>query len=153
MEFRVQAVGKVSSSRSEVRDDGWDSETAVIDLDPEVFTGEALWGVDGFSHAEIVFLFDRVPEDKVEYGARRPRGNSAWPLVGIFGQRGKNRPNRIGTTIVRIVSVDGLSLKVSGLDAVDGTPVLDIKPFMAEFGPRGTVVQPQWAAELMQGYW
>ena len=153
MEFQVKAVGTVSSSRSEVRDDDWDSETAVIDLDPQVFTDEALWGVDGFSHAEIVFLFDRVPEDKVEYGARRPRGNPAWPLVGIFGQRGKNRPNRIGTTIVRIVSVDGLSLKVSGLDAVDGTPVLDIKPYMAEFGPRGPVAQPQWAVELMQGYW
>ena len=153
MEFRVQAVGKVSSSRSEVLDDDWDSETSVIELDPLVFHEEALWGLDAFSHAEIVFLFHRVPEDKVEYGARHPRGNTDWPLVGIFGQRGKKRPNRIGTTIVQIESVDGLSLKVTGLDAVDGTPVLDIKPFMAEFGPRGTVEQPSWATELMHGYW
>ncbi|MDK1327475.1 TrmO family methyltransferase [Arthrobacter sp. zg-Y1143] len=49
--------------------------------------------------------------------------------------------------------VGGLSLEVSGLDAVDGPPVLDIKPFVAEFGPRGPVAQPGWATELMRGYW
>lgn len=153
MGFQVEAIGKVLSSRSEVRDDDWDSEQAIIELDPAVFTEEALWGLTQFSHAEIIFLFDRVPETKIERGARRPRNNPDWPLVGIFGQRGKNRPNRLGCTIVRIESVDGLALKVSGLDAVDDTPVLDIKPIMAEFGPRGPVVQPQWATELMRGYW
>lgn len=153
MGFQVEAIGKVLSSRSEVLDDDWDSEQAIIELDPAVFTEEALWGLTQFSHAEIIFLFDRVPETKIERGARRPRNNPDWPLVGIFGQRGKNRPNRLGSTIVRIESVDGLALKVSGLDAVDDTPVLDIKPIMAEFGPRGPVVQPQWATELMRGYW
>lgn len=153
MTFQVEAIGKVLSSRSEVRDDDWDSEVSIIELDSGGFTEEALWGLAEFSHAEVIFLFDRVAETRIERGARRPRGNPDWPLVGIFGQRGKNRPNRIGTTIVRIDSVDGLSLKVSGLDAVDGTPVLDIKPFMAEFGPRGPLVQPQWATELMRGYW
>ena len=153
MKFQVEAIGKVGSSRSDVRDDGWDSEQALIELDPAVFSDEALWGLAGFSHAEVLFLFDRVPENKVERGARRPRGNPDWPMVGIFRQRGKNRPNRIGSTIVQLISVDGLTLKVAGLDAVDGTPVLDIKPFMAEFGPRGPVVQPRWATELMADYW
>ncbi|MDN3904870.1 SAM-dependent methyltransferase [Arthrobacter sp. YD2] len=153
MELRMEAIGAVSSSRSEVLDDDWDSENAVISLDPALFTEEALWGLAEFSHAEILFVFDQVPESKIERGARRPRGNTDWPLVGIFAQRGKNRPNRIGSTVVRIESVDGLSMKVSGLDAVDGTPVLDIKPFMAEFGPRGAVIQPRWATELMRGYW
>ena len=153
MELLMEAIGAVSSSRSEVRDDDWDSENAVITLDPARFTEEALWGLAEFSHAEILFVFDQVPESKIERGARRPRGNTDWPLVGIFAQRGKNRPNRIGSTVVRIESVDGLSMEVSGLDAVDGTPVLDIKPFMAEFGPRGAVIQPRWATELMRGYW
>lgn len=153
MELLMEAIGAVSSSRSEVLDDDWDSENAVISLDPALFTEEALWGLAEFSHAEILFVFDQVPESKIERGARRPRGNTDWPLVGIFAQRGKNRPNRIGSTVVRIESVDGLSMKVSGLDAVDGTPVLDIKPFMAEFGPRGAVIQPRWATELMRGYW
>ncbi|MEZ5144188.1 MAG: TrmO family methyltransferase [Acidimicrobiales bacterium] len=84
---------------------------------------------------------------------RRPRGNEAWPEVGIFAQRAKDRPNRIGVTTCRVVAVDGAVLHVVGLDAVDGTPVLDIKPHMVEFGPRGEVHQPSWATELMRGYW
>ena len=63
----------------------------------------------------------------------------SWPKVGIFAQRGKNRPNQIGVTICKIVSVEGLSVHVEGLDAIDGTPVLDLKPWVAEFGPRGPV--------------
>ena len=86
-------------------------------------------------------------------GARHPRGNTDWPKIGIFAQRGKNRPNRLGLTICRVVGVDGAALIVEGLDAVDGTPVVDIKPVMAEFAPRGAVRQPGWVAELMSDYW
>ena len=73
--------------------------------------------------------------------------------MGIFAQRGKARPNRIGITIVRIVAREGRVLRVAELDAVDGTPVLDIKPVMREFLPREEVRQPRWARELMQRYW
>jgi tRNA (Thr-GGU) A37 N-methylase len=86
-------------------------------------------------------------------GARHPRGNLTWPFTGIFAQRGKNRPNRLGTTICQLVRVEGIVLHVSGLDAVDGTPVLDIKPFMQEFLPRSLVRQPEWSRELMKDYW
>ena len=99
-----------------------------------------------------MYVFDRVDPGKIERGARHPRNNPAWPKVGIFAQRGKNRPNRIGTTICRVERVEGLRLHVTGLDAIDGTPVLDIKPYMAEFGPRGEVRQPSWSHELMAGY-
>lgn len=88
-------------------------------------------------------------EDK----ARHPRNNTDWPKVGVFAQRGRNRPNRIGSTICRILKVDGLNLYVEGLDAIDGSPVLDIKPWVIEFGPRGLVFQPGWMSDLMQGYW
>jgi len=101
----------------------------------------------------VVFVFDRVDPGKVHVGARHPRGNKDWPAVGILAQRGKARPNRIGVTVCELVSVDGLRLQVRGLDAIDGTPVLDVKPFMAEFGPRGDVRQPPWSSELMRGYW
>ena len=97
--------------------------------------------------------FDRVPVEKVETGARHPRGNADWPLVGIFAQRGKNRPNRIGVSRCRLLRTDGLDLHVQGLDAVDGTPVLDIKPYMAEFGPQGPTHQPAWATEIMRDYY
>lgn len=68
-------------------------------------------------------------------------------------KRGKNRPNQIGTTICRILKVNGLSIYLEGLDAIDGTPVLDIKPWVREFGPRGEVRQPAWMDELMSAYW
>ncbi len=114
---------------------------------------EALLGLSEFSHVEIIFYMDQVDPSKVERRARHPRNNSDWPKVGIFAQRGKNRPNQIGTTICKIVNVEGRVLHVEGLDAVDGTPVLDVKPWVAEFSPRGPIFQPKWMSELMRGYW
>ncbi|WP_375209000.1 SAM-dependent methyltransferase [Hyphomonas jannaschiana] len=151
--FTLRPIGTVSSTRGTPIDDDWDAIPAHIDLDADQFTAEALMGLDAFSHCEIVFLFDRVPDDKIETGARHPRGREDWPRIGIFAQRGKNRPNRIGLTTCRIVSVDGLRLTLTGLDAIDGTPVLDIKPVMSGFAPRGDVHEPDWAKEIMAGYW
>lgn len=101
----------------------------------------------------MIFHFDRAPASDVKTGARHPRGRADRPKVGILAQRGKDRPNRIGATVCRILSVDGLSLRVRGLDAIDGTPVLDIKPVMKGFLPRGEIREPDWAAELMRDYW
>src|SRR5262249_18728471 len=95
----------------------------------------------------------RVDPSGVVVGARHPRNNPAWPRVGIFAQRAKGRPNRLGSTIVRILGRDGRRVRVAGLDAVDGTPILDIKPVMAEFLPREPVRQPAWSRELMRDYW
>ena len=67
--------------------------------------------------------------------------------------RAKARPNRLGVTTCELVSVDGLVVTVRGLDAIDDTPVLDIKPHMIEFGPRTPVRQPEWVGELMADYW
>ncbi|MEU7074995.1 SAM-dependent methyltransferase [Streptomyces narbonensis] len=146
-------VGHVVGGRQEVRDDEWGDVESVVRLDAEAFGPEALAGLDAFSHLEVVYHFDRVRPDAVQTGARHPRGNTEWPLVGIFAQRGKNRPNRLGVSRCRLIRTDGLDLHVQGLDAVDGTPVLDIKPYMAEFGPQGTTTQPAWADEIMRRYY
>jgi tRNA (adenine37-N6)-methyltransferase len=146
-------IGRVHNSRTEPIDDGWDAIESRIDLDATRFPAECLAGLGEFSHVEILFEFDRVAEDEINTGARYPRGRTDWPRVGIFAQRGRNRPNRIGVTVCRLLAVRGLSIEVAGLDAIDGTPVLDIKPYMREFGPRGEVRQPQWSRELMAGYW
>lgn len=153
MGYEIDAVGHVRGGRADPIDDDWGHSRATIELDPRRFGPEALAGLEAFSHAEILFLFDKVPIDKVEHGARHPRGRPDWPLTGIFAQRGKNRPNRLGVTICKILSVDGVRLQVEGLDAIDGTPVIDIKPVMREFLPREAVVQPDWVAELMAAYW
>ena len=151
--FTLRPIGFVHSTRDTPIDDDWDTIPAHIDLDPEQFAPEALMGLDAFSHCEVIFLFDRVPDEKIETGARHPRGREDWPRIGIFAQRGKNRPNRLGLTTCRIVSVDGLRLTLTGLDAIQGTPVLDIKPVMSGFAPRGEFHEPDWAEEIMAGYW
>ena len=148
----MTAIGTVRSTRKATEDDRWDSEVSSIDLDPEQFTADAVAALDGFSHIEVVYLFDQVDPATVEKGARHPRGNRAWPKVGIFAQRGKNRPNRIGTTICRLDRVEGLRIHLTGLDAVDGTPVLDLKPWVREFGLRGDSRQADWMGELMRSY-
>ncbi|MFI8103267.1 SAM-dependent methyltransferase [Streptomyces sp. NPDC086023] len=152
-QVHCEPIGTVTGGRTEVVDDDWGRETAVIRLDPDRFGPEALFGLADFSHVEVVYHFDRVAEDRIETGARHPRGNQDWPLVGIFAQRGKNRPNRLAVSRCSVVKVEGLDVHVAGLDAVDGTPVLDIKPWMAEFGPRGEVRQAEWSAELMRDYY
>jgi len=148
----IEPIGWVRSGRRELLDDDWDAVPAHIELAP-TFPPEALDGLEAFSHAEVVYHFDRVSESTIERGARHPRGNPRWPRVGIFAQRAKDRPNRLGTTIVAIERREGRMLAVRGLDAVDGTPVVDIKPVMVEFLPRGPVRQPPWAHELMREYW
>lgn len=151
MDFTVEAVGYVRGGRAVVEDDAWGSVTARIELDG--FEPDALLALDTFSHVEVLFVFDRVDADGVCRGARHPRGRDDWPRVGIFAQRAKDRPNRIGSTVCEVVGVAGTTLEVRGLDAVDGTPVLDLKPYLPGFGPRGEVRQPTWAQALMDGYW
>lgn len=148
----LEPVARVSSARTEPIDDDWDAVTATITLD-ERFGPDALAGLAEFSHVEVVFVFDRIDPAGVPTGMRHPRGNRDWPAVGIFAQRGSGRPNRIGVTVCPLLGVEGRTLTVRGLDAIDGTPVLDIKPFMTEFAPRGEIRQPAWSHELMAGYW
>jgi tRNA-Thr(GGU) m(6)t(6)A37 methyltransferase TsaA len=148
----LSPIGIVKNARRIVEDDHWGDVVSVIELD-DSFTEDALLQIEEFSHAEIIFYFHLVEDAKIEKGARHPRNNKDWPRVGILAQRGKNRPSRLGASMVKIVKREGTSLFVEGLDAVDGTPVLDIKPVMLEFLPRGTVRQPQWATELMKDYW
>ncbi|MGD0677258.1 MAG: SAM-dependent methyltransferase [Polyangiaceae bacterium] len=146
-------IGVVRSTRTTVTDDDWDREQVHVEIDPRHVSGDALLGVESFSHVEVLFYMDRVDATKIETAARHPRNNQDWPKVGILAQRAKNRPNQIGSTICRVLRVEGTRLFLEGLDAVDGSPVLDIKPWAREFGPRGEVRQPTWITELMRGYW
>jgi tRNA-Thr(GGU) m(6)t(6)A37 methyltransferase TsaA len=149
----LDPIGVVRGGRTESLDDDWAAVEATLALDGRRFPAEAVAGLGEFSHVDVVFLFHLVDPGDVHVGARRPRGRADWPAVGIFAQRAKARPNRIGVTTCELLGVDDLDLAVRGLDAVDGTPVLDVKPYMAEFGPRGPTRQPAWSHELMEHYW
>jgi tRNA (Thr-GGU) A37 N-methylase len=153
MDILLTPIGIVRGGRVPAEDDAWGDVCADIVLDAARFSPDALLGLDAFSHAEIVYHFHGVDEADEVPGARRPRGRADWPLVGIFAQRGRTRPNRLGVTTCEIRGLSGLTLSVRGLDAIDGTPVLDIKPVLSGFAPRGEVREPPWAREIMRDYW
>jgi tRNA (adenine37-N6)-methyltransferase len=157
MDIILRPVGWVHSSESisakGAREDFWGDVVSEIRLDESRFAPDALEGLAEFSHVEVLFYLHGVSESSVVSGLRHPRGNPKWPQVGIFAQRGKSRPNRIAASVCRLLSVQGLSLKLQGLDALDGSPVLDIKPVFVEFTPeRASIRQPVWARELMVDY-
>lgn len=151
--FVMTPIGVVAGGRAEPADDDWGAVEAEIRLDETRFGPDATAALGEFSHCDVVFVFDRVDEADIHLAARRPRGRQDWPLVGIFAQRARARPNRIGVTTCEIVFVEGTVVRVRGLDAIDGTPVLDLKPYMSGFAPRTQVREPAWAKELMSGYW
>ena len=148
----MEPVGVVRDGRPTGDDDFWGGFVSRIELDADRFGPDALAALDSFSHVLVVYHFHAVAPGSEETGGRRPRGREDWPVVGIFAQRAKRRPNRLGVTTCRVVEVRGTTLTVEGLDAMDGTPVLDLKPHMVEFDPRGEVRQPDWSHELMTEY-
>lgn len=152
MSISITPIAFVKNQRKEISDDFWGEVISEIILSEE-FNEDALKGIEEFSHAEIIFYFDKADKEEINYGKRHPRGNTNWPEVGIFAQRRKDRPNHLGHTIVKVLSVEGNVLKVKGLDAIDNTPIIDIKPVLEEFLPREEVTQPKWASELMKDYW
>jgi tRNA (adenine37-N6)-methyltransferase len=152
-EVRIRPIGVVRSPRAGLADDNWGAVVSTIELDATRLTAESILGLDQFSHLEVIYFLNRVREDEVETGARHPRNRADWPRVGILAQRAKRRPNRIGVSCCELISVEGLRLTFRGLDAADGTPVLDVKPYFREFAPRSEIRQPAWVAELMSEYY
>lgn len=152
--INVYPVAYVENSRKEATDDFWGGIVSKITLVDE-YDASALKGIEDFSHLEIIFYFDKSDESRIVKGAKHPRNNPKFPEAGIFAQRGKNRPNRIGLSLVRLIEKRGKTLFVKWLDAIDGTPVLDIKPVIKEFlpEPNEKIKQPQWVDELMADYW
>jgi tRNA-Thr(GGU) m(6)t(6)A37 methyltransferase TsaA len=150
--IELNPIAIVKNTRKAIEDDHWGEIVSTIHL-LEPIREDAFTGIESFSHVEIIFYFDQVQPDRIETGSRHPRNDPKLPLVGIFAQRGKNRPNQIGATICTLIGHSGKTITVKGLDALDGTPVLDIKPVMKEFLPREEISQPNWSSELMQNYW
>ncbi len=153
MKIELEPIAFVRGGRSEVVNDDWGDICADIELDSARFSPDAIAGIGSFSHLVVVYHFHKVDPATIELTARHPRENTAWPKVGIFAQRGKNRPNLLGVTTCQILGVEGLRIRVRGLDAVDGTPVLDLKPHMKGFEPHGDVWEPEWAGAIMSKYW
>ena len=151
MEITLTPIGTVKNIRETAIDDHWSEIISEIELAEHIPT-ESLDRISDFSHLEIIFYFDQVKEDNIVFSGR-PRGNPDYPMVGIFGQRKKDRPNKIGLCTVALISHTGRTIRVKNLDAINGTPILDIKPVFREFQSKGEINQPAWVADLMKNYW
>lgn len=150
--FTIEPVGFVKNVRKNTEDDYWGDLISEIIISDKIST-ESIKGIEEFSHLEIIFYFHLADLSKINISATHPRGNKKFPRVGIFSQRKKARPNLLGSTMVKLLKSEKNILTVSGLDAVNGTPVIDIKPVLKEFLPGEKIVQPKWATELMKNYW
>jgi len=148
--IQLQPIAFVKNHRKIMTDDFWSgvvSEIILIDSLPI----ESLDRIESFSHLEIIYYLNK--SNRIVTGSEHPRENPDWPKVGIFAQRKKDRPNHIGLTVVNLIKKEGRKLMVSNLDAIDGTPILDIKPVYREYLPNGEIIQPEWSSELMKDYW
>lgn len=148
-EIRLRAIGTVRNGRESTADAGWGPLLSAIELAPGCVAG--LDGLQQFSHALVIFYMDRNPDREAPTMRRRPRGRADMPELGVFAQRGRMRPNPIGVTAVELVRIEPGRAIVRGLDAVDGTPVLDVKPYVPAFDRRDAHI-PEWMEKLMEGY-
>ena len=148
-EIIMNPIGYVRNDVQNKKDVSWGEDVSTIVLNEEYHSG--LKGLENFTHVIILYYLDKAAYQKEKHLQRRPQNREDMPLVGIFSQRGKDRPNQIGMTSVWIVSVDGAALTVKGLDAIDGTPILDIKPYYPVYDKKDAKV-PEWVDRLMAHY-
>lgn len=145
----MRPVGYVSNQVAERKDQFWGKDVSTINLFEEFRGG--FTGLEGFSHAIILCYLDKACYKPEKHLLRRPRNRQDMPLLGIFSQRTKDHPNQIGITSVEILSVSETSITIKGLDAINGTPVLDIKPYYPVFDRREAQT-PDWVDVLMENY-
>ena len=150
MGHQLVVIGQVESPAAEPVDEGWGAVISRVVLLPEFRPG--LLGLDAFSHVIVVTWLHRAAFDPARHLVRRPRGLASMPKVGIFAQRAKDRPNPLGITVVPLLEVRPESIVVRGLDAIDGTPVVDIKPYYPQYDRAEKATVPTWVDALMQGY-
>ena len=135
-------VVKTTATGDEVRDK---TRTSQLVINKELTT--ALDGVDGFSHLFVLFWLHKTSDEQRKLLKVLPRRRKDLPLLGIFATRTMTRPNPVGLTLVELVRVKGNVITVRGLDAFDGTPILDIKPFDSWDTEENAKV-PEWWTKL-----
>lgn len=148
--INLRAIGHVRTAITEQTDASWGQVDSRIEILPAYRAGLA--GLEQFSHLIVVTFLHQAQFDPSRHLRRRPRGLATMPEVGIFAQRAKDRPNPLGVTAVALNRVTSETIEVRGLDAIDGTPVLDIKPYFPQFDRIEDAAVPEWVDRLMVGY-
>ena len=142
-EITLKPIGFVKNNVKEPRFGNFANEVSEVVVD-EKFT-EALDGIDDYSHVIIVYWMDRIKNHVVKH---QPQGNPNVPIVGIFACRCPARPNPIAITTVKLLEHNGNKIKVKGLDVIDGTPVIDIKPYWPQYDKVENGKVPSWVNKL-----
>lgn len=147
----LEAIGTVHNEVKEPVDANWHKVTSQLHLRPDLVAG--LQGLEDWSHVVVIYLMHQQEAfDVNKHLVRRPRERADMPELGIFAQRARHRPNQMGITAVKLVGVEGHVVTVRGLDAIDGTPILDIKPYAPIYDGVSNPLVPSWFIQLMQGY-
>ena len=140
--INIQPIGIVENSLGRRHYDQWRETKSTIIISEEY--QDALYRLEEFSHIEVLFYLHEMDQSfKTQI---HPTGNPEYPLVGAFATRTPNRPGKIGLTKCRLLNIEGNKVRVKGLDAFNGSPVLDIKPYTGK--PISDVKQPDWLKKL-----
>lgn len=143
-EIRVNPIGFVETKIGLREDEDKNSITTII-IQKDLI--EALDGIEAFSHIFVIFWMHQISREKRRITKTHPRGREELPLLGVFATRTPHRPNPIGLTLVELVKREDNVLTVRGLDAFEGTPVLDLKPF-DDWDMVLDAVVPEWWTKL-----
>lgn len=146
--MKTKAVGIVKNSIKEPKDDDWESVVSEIVINRKY--QQALDQINEFSHIIVLYWMNRVTPTKRLKLKVHPKSRKELPLVGVFATRSPIRPNPIGLAIVRVLEHHENVLKVTGLDAIDGSPVLDIKPYIPGYDSPTSAKTPAWIKQLRQ---
>ena len=150
MKVELNSIGTIKNDVTDQKDNKWGADVSEIIINSELQSG--LVGLSDFSHLIVVYYLDKACFNSELDLVRKPQGRDDMPMVGIFSQRAKDRPNPIGITAVEIISIYGNVITVRGLDAIDDTPVLDIKPYYPMYDCRNNAIIPEWVKILMETY-
>ena len=142
MEMNLTPIGFVKNNITEPKRKDWEAVTSEIIINDDLKQG--LSRIDEFSHIIVIYWMHKLPPSQRSVIEVHPRGNQNLPLVGVFASRSPARPNPIGITTVKLMERRDNILKVTGLDAIDGTPVLDIKPYIPDHASASEIKTPGW---------
>lgn len=142
-EIKINPVGFVKNGVEKPRFGNWADVISDIVLDEKY--SEALDGLGDYSHVTVIYWMHEVKACHIKH---RPQGNPEVPVVGVFACRCPARPSPIGITTAKLVNVEGNVLKVKGLDTINGTPVLDIKPYTPHYDSVKNAGYPEWVDKL-----
>jgi tRNA-Thr(GGU) m(6)t(6)A37 methyltransferase TsaA len=142
-DITLSPIGYVRNRVKEPMPDGWDAVESRIIIRPEL--APMLLNLGDYSHVIVVFWPHLVPDDvRGSKPQLHPRDDPQYPLMGVLATRSQIRPNPVLVSPVRLLDVKGSVLRVRGLDAIDGTPVLDIKPYLPHYDSIPGADVPEW---------